>query len=167
MPAPEIVSFPVPEIAALKSSVPDLTSSVPVLVTAGAIVLVPVPPVFSKRPALSTYDAVELPRPIPPAPAMSYVPVAALSRNALSPLESPIVTVPPLCGVGQVSGHGHRGVDDADRSRGIVAERAERNVGRPVIAGVADVDDAVIGQGVRNREAAAGSAGVGEDALDR
>ncbi len=59
--APEIWSDPVPEIAAWKSSVPEAASSVPVLVTVGATPLVPVPSVFSNRPALSIFEAVELP----------------------------------------------------------------------------------------------------------
>ena len=49
--APESASDPVPDIPPSKSSVPELTSIVPVLVTLGAIVLTPVPPVFSSRPA--------------------------------------------------------------------------------------------------------------------
>ena len=69
--APEIVSVPVPVTALMKSSVADVTSIVPVLVTAGAIALVAVPPVFSNRPALAIWDAVEAPSPIPLSSRMS------------------------------------------------------------------------------------------------
>jgi hypothetical protein len=51
--APEISSVPLPATAPCRSSVAAVTSIVPVLVTAGAIALTPVPPVFSSRPALS------------------------------------------------------------------------------------------------------------------
>ena len=67
-----MVSDPVPEISsALKSSVPEVTSIVPLLVTSGTIVLTPVPPVFSNRPVFLIYEAVELPRPIPLSSTMS------------------------------------------------------------------------------------------------
>ena len=49
--APEISSVPLPATAPCRSSVAGVTSIVPVLVTAGAIALAPVPPVFSSRPA--------------------------------------------------------------------------------------------------------------------
>ena len=66
-----MVSDPVPDIPPVKSSVPEVTSIVPLLVTLGTIVLTPVPPVFSNRPAFSIYEAVELPRSIPLSSAMS------------------------------------------------------------------------------------------------
>ena len=66
-----MVSDPVPNIFPVKSSVPEVTSIVPLLVTLGTIVLTPVPPVFSIRPAFKMFDAVELPRLIPLSSAMA------------------------------------------------------------------------------------------------
>jgi len=66
-----MVSDPVPNIPAWKSSVPELTSIVLLLVTLGTIVLTPAPPVFSNRPPFLISEAVELPRSIPLSSAMS------------------------------------------------------------------------------------------------
>ena len=46
-------------------SVPEATVTVPVSMNEAVIALVPVPPVFSNRPAFVMWEAVEVPRPIP------------------------------------------------------------------------------------------------------
>ena len=93
------MSVPVPDTAPLSSSVPDETSAVPSLVAFGAMTLVPVPPVFSKRPWLVIADDVDEPSAIPLLSMMSQVPVEAIVSLATSPDESPSVTEvarPPL-----------------------------------------------------------------------
>ena len=62
---PKTVSVPAPVTAPSRSSVPLVTTIAPVFSILGVIALVPVPPVFSNRPAFEMYDAAELPRPIP------------------------------------------------------------------------------------------------------
>ena len=91
------MSVPVPDTAAFRSSVPDAASILPVLTMAGAIVLVPVPPVFSKRPALAMNEAASAPTAMPLLSAMSQVAAAALKSSALSvATASPTVIEPPF-----------------------------------------------------------------------
>ena len=90
------MSVPVPVTAPLSSSVPEETSAVPSLVAFGVMTLVPVPPVFSKRPWLVIADDFDLPSAMPLLSRMSQVPVEAIVSLATSPDASPSVVEPPL-----------------------------------------------------------------------
>ena len=98
--APEIVSVPASPPCRrhrpLEVERAGRNEILPLFVTFGVMMLVPVPPVFSMRPASEMDDEVERPCLIPLSSRMFQVPVEAMISLAMSPAASPTVAEPPL-----------------------------------------------------------------------